>query len=293
MTAILSTVAHKLPINGGCFRPVKIIAPEGSMVNPLPPAATTQATSSCFNQILNCTWGALAQFSPELAIADWSRCGGVIVVGVDPRTGEAYSGIEFHSAGGAGANWGTDGWSFSGYGNALIGGTAEEHEIYEILYPHMLLYHRLSNDSGGPGRWRGGLGVEYAWVSEAPGQGLLTPHGDGFFTGVEGARGGRGPTGVAERGDQYLIKAGGIKVDARKRCLYYYEKGDTYYYRSNGGGGVGSPLERDPEAVELDVMNELVSVQSARENYGVIFREEKWPYPVDYEATEKLRKNQT
>ena len=134
------------------------------------------------------------------------------------------------------------------------------------------------------------MGVEYAWVSEAPGQGLVTPFADGMFTATEGALKGKGPTGMAEHGDSYLIKADGAKVDARKKDLYYYGKGDTYYFRSTGGGGVGSPPERDTEAVKLDVMNELVSVQSARENYGVIFKEEKWPYTIDYEATEKLRK---
>jgi N-methylhydantoinase B len=201
-----------------------------------------------------------------------------------------FSGIEFHSGGGAGGNWGVDGWSHMNYSNALGGGAAEEHEIYETFYPHMLLYHRLSKDSGGPGRWRGGLGVEYAWVSETPEQGLLTPYADGMFTGIEGARGGKSPRGETERGDAYLVKADGTKIDTRKKSLYYYDRGDTFYFRSTGGGGVGDPLERDPEAVKIDVMNEMVSVQSAKEDYGVVFKEEKWPYTVDYEATEKLRK---
>jgi len=74
-----------------------------------------------------------------------------------------------------------------------------------------------------------------------------------------------------------------------------YQNGGTFLPKDprrqgQGGGGVGSPLERDVEAVKLDVMNEMVSVQAAREDYGVIFKEDKWPYTVDHEATDKLRR---
>ena len=289
MTAILPTIARRLPINGGCFRPIKVIAPGGSIVNPLAPAAVNLGTTHPFNEILNCMWGALAQASPEKAIGDWSRCSGTIVTGTDPRTKEMFSGIEFHSGGGGGATWGTDGWSFMNYGNALGGGAAEEHEIYETTYPHMLLYHRLAKDSGGPGKWRGGLGVEVAWVSEAPGENILLPYADGFRTGVEGACGGMGPVEEAEFGYSHLIKFDGSKVITTQKDLFYYEQGDTFYFRTNGGGGVGPPLERDIEAVKLDVMNEMISIGHARKYYGVVFKDESWPYTVDYEATKKLR----
>ena len=285
-----ATIARGLPLNGGCFRPIKVIAPEGSIVNPVAPAAVNLGTTHPFNEILNCMWERL----PRQALKRQLEIGAgvpelLLPQSSDSRTREMFSGIEFHSGGGGGATWGTDGWSFMNYGNALGGGAAEEHEIYETTYPHMLLYHRLAKDSGGPGKWRGGLGVEVAWVSEAPGESILLPYADGFRTGVEGACGGMGPVEDAEFGYSHLIKSDGSKVITAKKDLFYYEQGDTFYFRTNGGGGVAPPLERDIEAVKLDVMNEVMSIGHARKYYGVVFKDESWPYTVDYEATRKLR----
>jgi len=292
--AVFMTIGRGLPSCSGTMKPIKIIAPEGTMVNPLSPASTVVGTLHPYNEVIAAVKDCLSNLDPQKSIADWSRATGIIVAGIDSRNGEMFSGIEFHSGGGAGGNWGADGWHNANYNCSALGGQAEEHELYEIFYPHTLLYHRLWNDSGGPGKWRGGLGVEYAWKAETiSGEAVLAPYADGMFTTIQGLLGGKGPLGEAEYGDAYLIKADGTKVDTRRKTAYYYESGDTLYYRGNGGAGIGNPFERDPESVRLDVMNDLVSIKSAKDNYGVFFKEGKWPFEIDIEATKQAREKMT
>jgi len=156
-------------------------------------------------------------------------------------------------------------------------------EAIEANYPIRFLGYRLREDSGGPGKWRGGCGIERVWMLLAPSATLsilaernkIPPWG--LFGGKPGAPG------------EYLIKkAGGGVVRLRSKCTVRMEKGDILIIRTPGGGGYGNPLKRDPSLVLRDVLNGLVSVERAREDYGVAINLETME--VDEEATERLRR---
>jgi len=286
---LLPTIAKGLPNNNGIIRPVKIIAPEGSIVNAQAPAPTSLGTGHPGNEMTNCVFGAISQIAPEYAMGDWDRSQCSIVVGGDPRTGAMFSSVEQHTSGGAGAQSECDGWSHLGVSGALGGVMAEEVEMAETVYPYFMLHSSFIKDSGGAGKWRGGLGIEVCWQSEAD-WGMMTPWGDGHFTPTYGARGGRAPQPPYDYSQIYLNKQDGATVDVKRRALYQFDAGDIYHHVASGGGGVGDPLERDVEDVKRDIMNEFISLESAGREYGVIFKQDKWPYDINYEATEKLRR---
>ena len=158
-------------------------------------------------------------------------------------------------------------------------------EIYEFKYPYFIVKLGLNQDSGGAGKWRGGLGVDYRWINEGS-EGILIPIGDQHIVSQPGVLGGK----AAPLNRSYLTRANDkSKIDITRKEIFDLYPGDLVVAQTTGGAGVGDPLDRDPDVVREDVMNERVSVQKAKEDYGVVFVADKWPYEIDYEGTERLR----
>jgi N-methylhydantoinase B len=177
-----------------------------------------------------------------------------------------------------------DGWGalVASNGN-LIKASAE---INEALFPHILRGRNYLTDSGGAGQWRGGCGSEF--VKE-----VRTPTSVNQYVvnrihrhpGIAGGDNGSP--------DQCLISAGTereVEV-APTVAARLMETGDRLVYRFGGGGGWGDPLERDPRAVLDDVWDEYVSIDAARDRYGVVITGSlaDMTLALDVDATDRLR----
>jgi N-methylhydantoinase B len=193
-------------------------------------------------------------------------------------------------------------WMLGGYGgrNGLdgpngsaplfgMGLTVQPLEGQERLNPVLTTEHKLITDSGGPGKYRGGCGVEKGGTLLDSDRVLMSYMADRARIVTWGIKGGLPsiPQGVTL-----------IKRDGRKIWLGCYfsgveiEVGDTFTRPSAGGGGYGDPLERDPQKVLEDVIDGYVSIERARKDYGVVIKAvdpEACIYEIDYEATKRER----
>ncbi len=283
---LVTNVGHDLPHNEGMLKPLKLIAPEGTIVNATYPRPVGRCTVVAGAAILQAVWRAMAPVMPERSTAAYSMGGAYLeTAGRDPRTDEPYTCLHFPAAGGGGANWGCDGWHSVDSANTLGSLYSGDVEIYEFKYPYFITRLSLNQDSAGAGKWRGGLGVDYRWINEGS-EGILIPVGDQHKVPQPGILGGK----AAPLNRSHLIRAGdNSQVDITRKDIFELHPGDMVVIQTTGGAGVGDPLERDPDVVKEDVIQERVTPGKAKEYYGVLFTADRWPYDVDYEGTEKYR----
>jgi len=270
-----------LPSNEGFFRPLKIIIPEGSLLKPQFPAACAM-------------WPTPTTTIPDLmlkalapAIPDRVRAGHFgdsmanFIYGTDPRTNRYYVCAE-GDAGGYGGKPNDDGECalFS----MDLGDTYNvPAEVAEVRYPWRVERFELQQDSGGAGKFRGGLGVRRDYRIIAHEAGLTVTTDRVKYTppwGLFGGKDGKPSITVVYRND-------GSEERWRKISNLSLAPNEVVSFQTGGGGGYGYPLEREPEKVLLDVINEYVSSAKAQEEYGVVIDETKMR--VDGQATEKLR----
>jgi len=287
----------QIPRNEGAFAPVKIIAPKGSVVGPTYPATVGSCACILGCQVVHAMWDALGKAIPEDTPAWWSAHNNPLFIGndarkIDPRTGwhpQLFMG-GFWSDGGSGAIRGYDGWNGTNLViSAGVGGRASI-EWAEIKAPIRIWNYELNLDSEGAGEWRGcpGTRVEYEITADAGPNTLhiATGNSDGALYGAKGQEGGGtggfGSGKVIRDGKEVELPLGKYFVN-----IFPIQKGDKMITTCGGGGGVGNSLERDIEAVKLDVMNGYISVQRARNVYGVEIDPDT--FKVDYEATKRLR----
>jgi len=278
--AVLLCVSPDVPHNEGAYAPIHITAPEGSVVNPLPPAPVASCTLDTACAVLEAMYMALSKALPDKAPAAWNRWCGPAISGIDPRSGEFYVNYAFCGMGGGGAMPFHDGPGYVGDGIDLGGLTAPNIETNELDSPHLTEYHEFAIDSGGAGKFRGGPGVRYAirFYDDAPflaifGDGVRNPP-FGLFGGLSGAT------------NRLMINEGTDEEEVLPaKGMRQLKKGDVYSIRSSGGGGWGNPLERDPQVVLDDVRNGYVSPEAAEKLYGVAIRDGQ----IDDEATARLR----
>ncbi len=265
---VLLCVSPNVPHNEGAYQPIHISAPEGTLVNPLPPAPVASCTLDTACAVLEAMYMALSKALPDRAPAAWNRWCGPAISGIDPRSGEFYVNYAFCGMGGGGAMPFQDGPSYVGDGIDLGGLTAPNIETNELDSPHITEYHEFLTDSGGAGKYRGGLGVRYAirFYDQGP---FLAIFGDGVRNPPFGLYGGHpGTTNhlVVNEGteQQEVLPAKGMRQ---------LKEGDTYSIRSSGGGGWGDPLQRDLAVVLADVRNGYISPEAAETVYGVVIRD--------------------
>jgi N-methylhydantoinase B len=278
--AVLLCVSHDVPHNEGAYEPIHITAPEGTLVNPLPPAPVASCTLDTACAVLEAMYMALSKALPDRAPAAWNRWCGPAISGIDPRSGDFYVNYAFCGMGGGGATPHQDGPSYVGDGIDLGGLTAPNIETNELDSPHVTEYHEFLTDSGGPGKWRGGLGVRYSirFYDEEP---FLAIFGDGLRNPPFGLYGGHPGT-----TNHLVVNQGTEEEDVLPaKGMRQLKKGDVYSIGSSGGGGWGDPRERSLDAVLDDVRNGYVSVEAAKEAYGVIVLDGE----LDEAATAVLR----
>ncbi|MBT6203406.1 MAG: hydantoinase B/oxoprolinase family protein [Rhodospirillaceae bacterium] len=262
--ALAAFFPANLPRNEGTFRSVSLVMPEGSAVNPRPPAPMTMNTVFIAHQIIHAIWQALGSARPDLACAGWGRAIHPISAGHDGARDHDFIMYHWHGMPGAGAVEGRDGFGQIGHLNALGGLTIPNLEDYEQLYPVRYIRQELRCDGGGPGKWRGGTGIEYTVETDNPAvfyfrsEGLGPPSGYGAHDGHAGAG---GTLAVEELdGHHHTPPAYGKRQYQRSICRAF----------SPGGGGWGDPLTRPVDAVLADVRGGLVSPECAASDYGVV-----------------------
>lgn len=279
-----------VPLNAGFYRAVHVdLGPEGSVVNAPWPVAVTGFCSGPYEKIMNAIFEIWSQIMPERAIACSFNLEYLLVGGRDGRTADEGQFMWYDwMVGGWGGRNGKDGSSCTApiFG---VGLAVQPLEGQERLSPVITTGHELVPDSGGPGRYRGGLGVEKGGTLTETHRAVMSYCCDRARSITWGIDGGLPsiPHGV------WLNKG---KADERFLGAVFSNvpvgRGDTFTRPSAGGGGLGDPLERDPAAVCEDVADGYVTIERARKDYGVVVREinpNLGQYEVDHEATDHER----
>ena len=272
-----------LPINEGSFRALKIVLPPGKVVSAQKPAAVRWWMTIPMT-IVDTVFRALAPAIPDHTIA--AHHADIVVpymYGTDHRTGRFFIDPMFGVPGGG---WGATS-KHDGMSATICINDGDTHntpvEAGEVRVPYITEYYRLRRDSGGPGKYRGGMGAELSRRMQAP----------GFFN-SQIERTVFPPWGIEGGGDAMPNE---IKVRRADGTMEEYPNGkldsiqltpeDAVIISAGGGGGFGDPTERDVDAVKLDVIRGYVSVEKARDAYGVVL--DSTSHEVDRASTESLR----
>lgn len=283
MTSVGRPIKYR---SAGCMRPVEIRTKPGTITHATFPAPVVLCTLFIADQIISAVWDALSKVAPEKTPAGWGALGEFVFSGIDPRRNEFYATPDFLASGcGAGAIWGTDGWH--SHGPTIMSGAGSgcfpEIEVCEATYPALWKKWECATDSQGPGRWCGGTGAESTFILEAD-QMMLNQQGDHFNTIPNPViAGGKRPP---HYNRQLITRADGTTEEGGG-AMYILRRGDTLACYCQGGCGVGDPLDREVESVRQDVIDEFVSLESARDIFGVVINPKT--LEVDGEATKKLR----
>jgi len=279
----LQMVNPDIPHNDGMSRPIKMIIPEGTILNASYPAATTFGNHLC-PATADAIIRALAPVIPERVTAGWNNllCG--LVNGKDPRKNAPFVDIIFLGMkGGSGGTYGFDGYDHIGMIDASGGVLAQDYEMFEQQDPHLLKKHEYLMDSAGAGQWRGGLGVETEFSLDGEDLKVIT-FGDGDVETAFGLFGGKnGTLNIIE----LRYPDGTTYVPLSKELVPDVPTGTIWYQQAGGGGGYGDPMLRSVEKVLKDVKNGVVSVEKAREDYGVVINADT--LTVDETATAQIR----
>ncbi|OPY81452.1 MAG: Acetophenone carboxylase delta subunit [Syntrophorhabdus sp. PtaU1.Bin058] len=277
--AVKSMFAPDIPNNDGCAKPIVLSAPEGTVVNCRFPAAVA-ARMQIGHFLTEVIYRALSGVLPKSVIAG----SGGTPAAMNVFYGKRKNGRQWHSViirgGGMGAGAANDGnyvYIFPANGaNTPV-------EIFESDTPLIVEKRELLTDSGGPGKMKGGLGKrelfrvpddEYAPIPPVNlgiQAGRYVYPAEGLFNGKTGAKG------------RFLVNG----ASGNPYGLTQLEPGDMVTIDAPGGGGYGNPLERDPELVVNDVIEGYVSIESARDDYGVVI--DPVTFKVNEAETKKLR----
>jgi N-methylhydantoinase B len=285
VTTLLALTDPTIMPNHGFYRPIHVLAPEGTLINPRFPAPAVGFPDVC-NRVVDVLMEALTDALPERAIASTSGTStNAFFGGRHPATGQPYVWYSINSQGGWGARRGADGWHVTCFVEA--NGWDIPIETIEYRYPWRVLEYGLRTDSAGAGRWRGGEGSRLAFTPIGH-ESVFSLNGDRATTrpyGLFGGQPGAGARctihrceGVSERIAPETMKAQRITV----------RPGDVVVIEATSGGGYGNPLERPAERVQRDVLDGLLSVVRARSEYGVVL--DPLAGGLDAAATEVLRR---
>ncbi|QFT96869.1 Acetophenone carboxylase delta subunit [Roseovarius sp. THAF8] len=276
---VLYTLNPQLLLNTGITRPFTCIAPEGTVLNPVAPAAVGMRSLTCA-RLRSVIFGAFSQAVPERMPA--APAGNNCIVNVmthDERSGQKIIAAVNPVVGGGGGMPDRDGTNGSGADAAYLRNTPIE--ITETEVPVEFVKYGLAQDTGGAGRWRGGLATEMAFRVFAPDTRITARNRDRSRFRPWGVLGGRA-AGLAEM----VVNPGTPEARGMGSAdTAILQPGDVLSLRSAGGGGRGDPMEREAWRVALDVRRGHVSEEAARSEYGVVIV----AGAVDEEATARLR----
>ena len=277
--AVRSVMRADIPNTSGLFRPIHVITEEGSILNPVMPAASGMRGIVGF-RLSDALFGALSQIVPDRVPAAGEGGNSLIVIGGYRKNRDPY--VMFDLVAGT---WGARPMKDANDGLSNPGSVLSNipAELMELDYPVRLERYSLSRDSGGAGKFRGGLAITREWRFTGDEPATLSIRSDrrdhppyGLFQGLHGA-------------PSWNILNPGTRNERILSTKFTgnLQPGELLRHIQPGGGGWGDPLKRDPAKVLRDVLNDKVSPDKAAELYGVVIDTEHWQ--VDEEATAKRR----
>ena len=304
MSAMLCMLTYDIPMNEGIWRHVEFdLGPKGTIVNALPPAPVSLShvgsgfrAGRAFNDVLAqvCSLTDSPELRARVAGAPQNAVPCSIFFGQN-QFGRATVSVLLSTAIGVGGGAQSLGDGLDCYGAQCMQGTRmPDVEVFETQEPMLVLYRRLSTDSGGPGACRGGLGMTEATVLWSTDQmrGIAQSHCEripprGFAGGFPG---GTGKVSVIRGSDVRAQLAAGVfpTLDPSiaetwpSICAAVIDRDDVVISYGGGGGGLGDPLRRDPACVALDVGDARISSATALNVYGVVLTRAN---EADHEAT--------
>ncbi|MGE3936393.1 MAG: hydantoinase B/oxoprolinase family protein [Rhodospirillaceae bacterium] len=248
------------PVNEGCFRPLRLVSPEGTMLNARSPAAIG-LWSIALPTVIDTILLALAPALPDrIPAAHKGEMGGCSFYGYRADTGARFLLMNIFG-GGWGGRPQEDGEDAS-VSNCQGDVRNTPVELQEIHYPVVVEHHRLRADSGGAGRFRGGLGVEltYRCLQAA----TVNVNMERTVTPPWGLAGG----GAGAVNQCVIRHADGRERSVLKETNIPLGPGDTVTFRTAGGGGFGDPATRPADAVARDVRAGFVTAAAVARDYG-------------------------
>jgi len=258
--AVRVLTGSDIPTNGGCFRPIHLKLPEGSIVNPREPAAVNARTST-IKRIAGCMVGAFQQVLPDKITADSASEMLILQFGGQHLDGRRFVVGEL-IASGSGAGIRSDGIDVietdaSNCMNLPV-------EALELEAPVRVHRFGLRRDSGGPGEYRGGLGVvrEYEILDAEI---KLTHRGERHNCAAQGCHGGQ----EGARSFSTIIRASGNEEVIPSKRVTELTRNDRLVIKTAGGGGYGPPSKRSRERLLADILDGKISRKAAVEIYGL------------------------
>lgn len=249
----------QIPTNAGCFRPVSLHLPEGSLVNPKEPAPVGSRTAT-IKRITGCILAAFKEVLPQKVPADSAAVLLALAFGGHLPNGKQYVVGEL-IAGGSGASYSSDGVDVvETDASNCMNLPAEALEMEAPIRVHRMA---LRQDSGGAGEYRGGLGIikEFELLGESA---VFTHRGERHYCAPAGSSGGQ--SGALEH--SVVRRASGEEEVIKSKVVMTLFRGDRVIVQTPGGGGYGDPKSRDPKSVCLDVADGRISVELAQSQYG-------------------------
>lgn len=261
---VLNTLNPKILMNTGLTRPFTCITPEGTVLNPKFPAAVGMRSLTCA-RLRSVIFGAFSQAIPERMPA--APAGNNCIVNVmtmDERRGRNVISSVNPVVGGGGAMPHRDGTNGSGADAAYLRNTPIE--ITEIETPVEITRYGLTPDTGGAGRWRGGLATTLEFRVFAPDSRVTARNRDRSRFRPWGTLGGK----AAGLSDMVVNPGTARETQLGNIDYAVLQPGDVLHIHSAGGGGRGNPLEREPWRVAQDVARGYVTTDAAARDYGVV-----------------------
>jgi N-methylhydantoinase B len=269
-----------VPPNAGSNRPIHVIAPEGTLVNSIYPRDVAHSNIITSHRIVDCLMGALLEAIPDRVMAAHHGTQNLLTIGgFNSRTARPFNYVETYG-GGQGSLHCQDG--MDGVHSHMTNTRNAPVEVIEATYPLFVKSYGLVENSEGPGKYRGGMGMfrEISFLEEET---TVTISSDRNKIRPWGVFGGKPATTACFK----LTDANGDMLKMGSKATKKVAKGDTIITMTSGGGGWGFPYERDPEKVLWDVIEGLVSIERAKSEYGVVIKDGL--FEIDDEATRQSR----
>jgi N-methylhydantoinase B len=268
-------ISTDIPRNSGVWRPVKVIVPEGTILNPILPAAVA-GRGLTLSRLVDTIMGAEAKIAPHKIPACEQGSDFLVCMGFF-KEGRIESVLVETIWGGWGGRPFADGLDYNT--PILLDGANQSCESNEQIYPLKYNQYAYVPDTEGAGKFRGGLATIREWQVESD-EAILQMRTDRTRTQPWGLAGGQ-PGAFSKA----TVVLSGKEREIRKETLQM-KRGDILRVQVSGAGGWGNPLERNIELVRDDVLNAKITARRARNVYGVVVKEN---FGVDRSKTQKLR----